>query len=123
MVLWLNSDSDPVDESTEADDGLKIFSDDIFAMLLSNGVSVKPAIHPDFLSSSSTGLNLVQGAPYLKLAGAAEIIPRKHNRMALLGSKRPFGFVSRPNLAARSTWKHFEKKTTLALVYIYTSQD
>ena len=54
IVLWLNSNTGPNleddDTGTDHRDGIYIFDDYSAGKLFTQGVSVYPSVHPDFLS-------------------------------------------------------------------------
>ena len=123
VILWINSFANDSTEKTDSEsDGMKIYSRDVASLLVSNGASVKPAIHPDFLSSASAGLSLQQKSPFLRLKGSSELISRKNNRMVVINPRRPFCFVTSgvdlSNFATNSE-KSFEKRTAIAVVFVF----
>ena len=68
IVLWLNSNTSPNleddDTATDHRDGIYIFDDYSAGKLFTQGVSVYPSVHPDFLSKV---IVITNGANYLTM--------------------------------------------------------
>jgi hypothetical protein len=113
VVLWLSPQETTTSDSTTAAerDGLRIYSEASAGKLFSQGVSVYPSAHSDFLSRSST-LAIDLNA---RCNGTnSEFVPRSPNRLVLVRAKKLCTLLTPGTAQARS----FEKDTMIALVMV-----
>lgn len=117
VVLWLNpqwpTDNEP-EQSGDGSDGLRIYDEASAGKLFSQGVSLYPSAHSDFLSrSSSLAIDLHARCN----VSHSEFIPRVPNRLVVVRSKKLCTLLTAgaPNRA-----KSFEQSTMIALVMVLT---
>jgi hypothetical protein len=94
VVIWLSPQTTfPGDRSPlSASDGLRIYDGSAASKLFSQGVSVYPSVHSDFLSKAG---NLDIGID--ERCNAAEqsaLVPRLTNRMVIVKERMPFVFTA-----------------------------
>lgn len=93
VILWMNptdEDRNSRGEEEEALDGVRIYDDLTAGKLFSQGISVYPSVHPDFLSKSGDLFIDIQS----RCEGAvSETVPRKPNRLVVVKARKPFLFV------------------------------
>ena len=119
VVLWLS----PSSPSAEADqmhtaavgrDGLRIYNEASTGKIFSQGVSVYPSAHSDFLSrSSSLAIDLATRCN----ATNSEFIPRSPNRLVVVRSKKLCTLLT-PGLPQSTTAAPFDQTTMIALVMV-----
>ena len=130
VVLWLtptwsSSDSAVEDPSTapaqRGVDGLRIYDEQSAGKLFSQGVSVYPSAHCDFLSrSSSLAIDLQSRCN----VSASEFVPRVPNRMVVVRARKLCTLLSpglqRAEELARSPQAAaaFDQTTMIALVIV-----
>jgi hypothetical protein len=93
VVIWLNPFATPTTTGDEDEDnttdGLRIYDVSAAGCLYSQGISAYPSVHPDFLSvGGNLKLNVTSRCP----KATSELVPRKANRMVIIGPRRPFAF-------------------------------
>lgn len=111
-LLWLSPshdsfDADAIDAAADATgavdesvlggvglaraDGVRIFDEYATGLLFSQGVSVYPSVHPDFLSrSSDLHINMTARCG----DDNSVYVPRKANRLVLVQPRKPLALVS-----------------------------
>jgi hypothetical protein len=114
VILWLSpqSPADTTQDASLAQDGLRIYDEASAGKLFSQGVSVYPSTHSDFLSRSSS-LAIDLGARCN--ASQSEFVPRSPNRLVVVRSKKLCTLLT-PGGPATS----FDKATMIALVMTLT---
>lgn len=118
MVLWL-SPQWPTETETESDpeelsDGLRIYDETSAGKLFSQGVSVYPSAHCDFLSrSSSLAIDLQARCN----SSHSEFIPRVPNRLVVVRSKKLCTLLT---AGAADRANSFDQSTMIALVIVLT---
>lgn len=91
VVLWLNPLSSSGEGSEKENDGLRIYDDVATATLFSQGVSIYPSAHVDFLSRTG---NLAIDLESRCGIEHSEYVARKANRMVIVRGRRPVVFVT-----------------------------
>lgn len=89
MILWLTPNQPASDEQgqdgQDGQDGLRIYDESAAGRLFSQGVSVYPSAHCDFLSrSSSLAIDLAARCN----ASHSEFVPRAPNRLVVVRSRK-----------------------------------
>ena len=124
VVLWLNpmTDEKATEQKVANDDGLRVYDDIATATLFSQGVSIYPSAHVDFLSRTG---NLAIDLEARCGVEHSEYIGRRSNRMVVVRGRRPIVFLT-PGLSttdgeANETSKEekehlFVKNSMVALV-------
>lgn len=116
IIIWLS----PLEDTEENEsDGLLIYDDYSAGRLFSQGISVYPSVHPDFLSrSGSLDINLFE-----RCTGTENsvFIPRNSNRMVMVQSRKPFTFVT--SAKSDTDTIGFEDSTMIALVVVLSGVD
>lgn len=123
VVLWLNPASPASEFSNAGGDGLRIYDESSAGKLFSQGVSVYPSTHSDFLSRSSSLAIDLQARCNLS---HSEFIPRAANRLVVVRSRKlctlltPGGDNQQGDAAAEKEkgGKGFELNTMIALVIV-----
>lgn len=113
MVLWLNPHTPASEFSNAGSDGLRIYDESSAGKLFSQGVSVYPSAHSDFLSRSSSLAIDLQARCNLS---HSEFIPRAANRLVVVRSRKLCTLLT-PGYA-EGTKVDFEKDTMIALVMV-----
>ena len=120
MVLWLSpqwpteSELEQGGTAQSHSDGLRIYDEASAGKLFSQGVSLYPSAHSDFLSrSSSLAIDLQARCN----ASHSEFIPRVPNRLVVVRSKKLCTLLTAGD-ADRA--KSFEQSTMIALVMVLT---
>jgi hypothetical protein len=113
-VIWLN----PTDQNDEGsdNDGLLIYDEFAAGQLFSQGISVYPSVHSDFLSRSG---DLFIDGRVRCVGSSSEVVPRVANRMVVIKSRKPFMFINDVVQDRRS--KTFDKSNMIALVIVLSS--
>ena len=105
-ILWLSPDypADGAEQELSPDsegegeddggggDGLRVYDDFSAGRLFSQGVSVYPSVHPDFLSrSGDLDIDLAR-----RCGGTQNsiFVPRQSNRLVLVQARKPFTLVT-----------------------------
>ena len=115
VVLWLDPYAVPASDETRSD-GLLIFDTSAAGCLFSQGISAYPSAHPDFLSvAGNMTINVAARCPQ----STSELVPRRSNRMVIIGPRRPFVFSAPPPselLGINAEDVDFVSSTSLAFV-------
>jgi hypothetical protein len=119
VVLWMSpltvDDNENEDDSS---DGILIFDEFAAAKLYSDGVSVYPSVHPDFLSKSGDLnidiMNRCHGSTY-------ELVPRKTNRLVVVKARKPFVFKTAKHAKSRNFHSFTESYMTAVIVILKAS--
>jgi hypothetical protein len=121
VVLWLSpheeeSDLVQIDQQRIAAgvDGMRIYDETAASKLFSQGVSVYPSAHSDFLSRSS---NLAFDLQARCNVSNSEFVPRLANRMVVVRARKLCTMLTPGQVAASLG---FEKTTMIALVMVLT---
>lgn len=111
VVLWLSPQA-AATSAAAGRDGLRIYNEASAGKLFSQGVSVYPSAHSDFLSrSSSLAIDLHARCN----ASNSEFVPRSPNRLVVVRSKKLCTLLT-PGSAVNSA--AFEATTMIALVMV-----
>ncbi len=115
--MWLNPASARAETAAAGEDGLRIFDDFAAGRLFSQGVSMYPSVHPDFLSKSGDlSVDIVAKCNVTN----SELIARRPNRLVVVKERRPFVFAVPAATGAPSRGdtdpRDFERNTMVALV-------
>ena len=114
VVLWLNPHSPASEFSNAGSDGLRIYDESSASKLFSQGVSVYPSAHSDFLSRSSSLAIDLQARCNLS---NSEFIPRAANRLVVVRAKKLCTLLT-PGYTEISKKGDFERSTMIALVMV-----
>lgn len=115
VVLWLSPSSTQASAANNAFDGLRIYDESSAGKLFSQGVSVYPSAHCDFLSrSSSLAIDLHARCN----ASNSEFVPRMPNRLVVVRSRKLCTLLTPGD--ARATDGGFDRSTMIALVMVLT---
>ena len=131
-MLWLNpgwasaevneKTKDALGKSTVGTDGLRIYDETSAGKLFSQGVSVYPSAHSDFLSRSS---NLAIDLQVRCNVSNSEFIQRIPNRMVVVRSRKLCTFLTPGKGAVDSELMNeqstFDESTMLALVIVLSA--
>lgn len=114
MVLWLGPTSPPSQTSAAtSSDGLRIYDESSAGRLFSQGVSVYPSAHCDFLSrSSSLAIDLQTRCNI----SHSEFIPRSPNRLVVVRSKKLCTLLTPGD--SSNAGLAFDQSTMIALVMV-----
>lgn len=114
VVLWLNPLTSSGDGSAKENDGLRIYDDVATATLFSQGVSIYPSAHVDFLSRTG---NLAIDLESRCGIEHSEYVVRKTNRMVIVRGRRPVAFLTPgPAPAGGGEEQSFSQSSMIALV-------
>lgn len=114
-MLWLNPPSTQSPAPSSAFDGLRIYDESSAGRLFSQGVSVYPSAHCDFLSrSSSLAIDLHARCN----SSNSEFVPRVANRLVVVRSKKLCTLLTPGD--ARLRGAGFDQSTMIALVMVLT---
>lgn len=123
VVLWLNPQTAAEEQTSRSGtgtnrDGLRIYNEASAGKLFSQGVSVYPSAHSDFLSRSSS-LAIDLGARCN--ASHSEFVPRSPNRLVVVRSKKLCTLLTPGKGGEIGTGAAaFDKSTMIALVMVLT---
>ena len=98
VIIWLNNQSKQSDDETDINnytntmDGLWIYDLESSICLEEKGIKINPKFHPDFLSFNER-FNFNVSA--ICTLGTSELVPRKSNRMIIIGGNRSFAFSTK----------------------------
>jgi len=110
-VLWLNPLTSGAGSETESD-GLRIYDDVATSTLFSQGVSIYPSAHVDFLSRTG---NLAIDLESRCGIEHSEYVDRKANRMVIVRGRRPIAFLT-PGRSLNGEEQSFSQSSMIALV-------
>lgn len=115
VVLWLNplSSSSSGEGSEKENDGLRIYDDVATATLFSQGVSIYPSAHGDFLSRTG---NLAIDLESRCGIEHSEYVVRKANRMVIVRGRRPVAFLTPGPAVDGEEQSLFSQSSMIALV-------
>ena len=120
-VLWLSpqtasaeSDGDVIDHA-RGSDGLRIYSEASASRLFSQGVSVYPSAHSDFLSRSS---NLAIDLSTRCSESTSEFVPRSPNRLVVVRSNKLCTLLAPGTDSPPQAGASFEQSTVITLVMV-----
>lgn len=115
VVLWLSPSSSQPAAPSNAFDGLRIYDESSAGKLFSQGVSVYPSAHCDFLSrSSSLAIDLHARCN----SSNSEFVPRMPNRLVVVRSKKLCTLLTPGDARLRDAG--FDQSTMVALVMVFT---
>lgn len=123
MILWLTPEHPASEQPAVAgQDGLRIYDESAAGRLFSQGVSVYPSAHCDFLSrSSSLAIDLAARCN----ASHSEFVPRAPNRLVVVRSRKLCTLLTPGGGAAAEEGETdqaqgFKENTMIALVMVLT---
>lgn len=103
------------DGGTQPDDGLQVFGQTAGHNLSQYGIAAVSIIHPDFLSQrGSVAVNL-DGAC---AAWESEVVPRKSNRMIVVGPKQPYVQRTSSPVEVEKADANFEAMVSVSFVVV-----
>ena len=122
LVLFLNKNSRPIGDEEDGADGLRILDPVSSRCLHSKGITDHPSVHPDLLTFGGRyNFNVTSVCQQ----GTSELVPRRTNRIVVIGSGRSFSFstvaaqkekLENENSDDEESNYDFESDTMLAVV-------
>lgn len=115
--MWITPTDDNLPENNDDnEDGLRVCGDYAANKLFSEGISIYPSVHTEYLSKSNDlSIDLFTRCNIT----TSELIPRKSNRLVVVRAGRPYVFTTPGNVIG----KPFESSTMTAFVVILSQSN